>query len=252
MPILVGIEVAIRVGPARREPDPVQERGVHRKAAVVVLELCLESHPPRTEPILQLRGQTGGSPLVLRPLGVGSQDEGGETIGPFEVQAQVRAAGEVRPSCQLGNRGKRPGVAAAVQTDLRPRDLEQLLSAEQRVLPVRRPARRLIHGGQRTERHPPGRTGHLRPDDRIDDAPGVDGVEHGRVTLHIPRKVEEPCSLHEEGTLLREEDGEPLVDLHLEGVAFHLAEIRVGGGLERHRGGQPPFRAEAYIRVAAP
>ena len=44
-----------------------------------------------------------------------------------------------------------------------------------------------------------------------------------------------PGAFHEEGPLLGEEDREPLVDLHLEGVALDLAEVGIDGRVESDR-----------------
>src|SRR4029450_13914139 len=57
--ILVRVEVQVAVDPARREPDPVQERRVHHEAAIVVLDLRADRPAILLEKVGRLEPDTG-------------------------------------------------------------------------------------------------------------------------------------------------------------------------------------------------
>src|SRR5688500_6866645 len=80
----------------------------------------------------------------------------------------------------------------------------------------------------------------------IDDLPRMHGGAHRRVPTRAG-DVEQTEPFHEEGPLLAEERREALIDLDLELVAFHLAEIGVVRSVERDRRRQPVLHAHAEI-----
>jgi hypothetical protein len=141
----------------------------------------------------------------------------------------------------------RPGKAARVEAVLHAPNRERRVMVGSRIVEGQITAGGLIARDQRAEAPSPKRPGQLGAEDWIDDTPGVDGGVHVAVAAADAGDVEESCTLHEEGALLREEHREALIHLHLEGVALDLAEIGIDRRVEGDRRRQPELPAEAEL-----
>ena len=59
--------------------------------------------------------------------------------------------------------------------------------------------------------------------------------------------VEQTHPFHEERALLGIENRETLIDFHLEGIAFHLAEVRIDGSIKSDIGSNTEFSAQTDV-----
>ena len=165
---------------------------------------------------------------------------------------EIATADDVVAAVDVGQRHDRACVASALQADLCPTDLKELLLSVKRVVVLVGASGRLVYCRQRAERDASRGPAQLRAEDRIDDRARVDGIQHAGVALSIAGQVENAGALHEERPLLGEVHREALIHLDLEGVALHLAEVRVDRRVERDRGREAVLRADANVARAIP
>jgi hypothetical protein len=150
-------------------------------------------------------------------LAVPREDEGHDPLEPGRL-----------PGVRELRVGDERSVVRAAQAVLPPGDVVVLPLAEEGVLRFAREllAGGLVAGGEEGEGGAAGRAARLAsPQGVLDDA-GVDGGPHVGIAVDAG-ELECAQSLHGERPLLRVEDQEALVHLHLEGVALHL--VKSGG-----------------------
>ena len=123
------------------------------------------------------------------------------------------------------------GVVRLAKRICCPADREEFVSSADHVSPISDIFRRLVRCIEQSERHLACSSGELGAPEGIDDPASVNGGPHVAVSAG-PGNVEQPHSFHKKRTLLGIENGEALVDLNLECVAFHLAEVGIDRRIE--------------------